>query len=125
MLCNRLWYCLGVGCLSLHSPATPHGHSAPLPCGAFVLGHPAPSAGSLPMPVGCPALTQGRAAGSPLGLGRMGESRSGLRQNYAAGMVLRRRHQPSRPPQANIRPGGPAPAMGPGMGTVTPPNAMA
>ena len=33
---------------------------------------------------------------------RMGELRRGLRQNYAAGMVLRRRHQPRRPPLAKI-----------------------
>jgi hypothetical protein len=31
-------------------------------------------------------------------------------------IFFRRRHQPRRPPQANIRPGSPAPATGPGTG---------
>jgi hypothetical protein len=30
-------------------------------------------------------------------------------------LFCRRRHQPRRPPLANIRPGSPAPAMGPGL----------
>ena len=33
---------------------------------------------------------------------------------YSAPVFCRRRHQPRRPPQAKIRPGSPAPAMGPG-----------
>ena len=36
----------------------------------------------------------------------------------AQAVFCRRRHQPSRPPPAKIRPGSPAPTMGPG--TVTP-----
>jgi hypothetical protein len=36
-----------------------------------------------------------------------------LRGNVQA-IFCRRRHQPRRPPQAKIRPGSPAPAMGPG-----------
>jgi hypothetical protein len=37
----------------------------------------------------------------------------GLRANIQA-IFRRRRHQPRRPPLAKIRPGRPAPAMGPG-----------
>ena len=33
---------------------------------------------------------------------------------YPAPLFCRRRHQPRRPPLAKIRPGRPAPAMGPG-----------
>jgi len=34
-------------------------------------------------------------------------------------IFCRRRHQPRRPPLAKIRPGSPAPAMGPGTGAET------
>src|SRR5262249_22429503 len=37
----------------------------------------------------------------------------------AQAIFFRRRHQPSRPPPAKIRPGSPAPAMGPGTGEVS------
>jgi hypothetical protein len=37
----------------------------------------------------------------------------------AQAIFCRRRHQPRRPPPAKIRPGSPAPGMGPGTGTVT------
>jgi hypothetical protein len=40
----------------------------------------------------------------------------GLRANVQA-IFFRRRHQPRRPPPAKIRPGRPAPAMGPGTAT--------
>ena len=39
----------------------------------------------------------------------------------AQAIFRRRRHQPSRPPPAKIRPGKPAPATGPGTGTGVPP----
>ena len=38
--------------------ATNMTHLAPSPWRGFCLAAPAPSAGSLPMPVGCPAVTQ-------------------------------------------------------------------
>jgi len=39
--------------------------------------------------------------------------------SYAAAVFCRRRHQPRRPPLAKIRPGRPAPTMGPGTATGT------
>jgi hypothetical protein len=35
--------------------------------------------------------------------------------NHDQALFFRRRHQPRRPPLAKIRPGSPAPAMGPGV----------
>jgi hypothetical protein len=37
-----------------------------------------------------------------------------IRTRFAQAVRCRRRHQPRRPPHASIRPGSPAPAMGPG-----------
>src|SRR6476660_6537857 len=46
---------------------------------------------------------------------RCGDRRQG--EHFHALFPVRRRHQPRRPPLAKIRPGSPAPAMGPGTGT--------
>ena len=59
---NQLWY--GVGGLPFISAIRPLGCDlAPSPWRGFCLATPAPSAGSLPMPVGWRLLTQGAAAG--------------------------------------------------------------
>src|SRR5262245_54188983 len=42
----------------------------------------------------------------------------------AQAIFFRRRHQPRRPPQAKIRPGSPAPTMGPGTGDATRPEVL-
>jgi hypothetical protein len=39
-----------------------------------------------------------------------------INRERAQAIFFRRRHQPRRPPQANIRPGSPAPAIGQGTG---------
>ena len=63
--------------------ATSMTHLAPLTWRGFCLAAPAPSAGSLPMPVGCPALTQRRPWAGYLELRAAGE-------DPAAGKGLRR-----------------------------------
>ena len=63
-------------------------HLAPSPWRGFCLAAPAPSAGSLPMPVGCPALTQRRPWAGYL------ELRAAGGEDPAAGKGLRRRPLP-------------------------------